>query len=190
MIGIGSLIGAGIGAVGNVISSIASRDATNKANRMLADELDYNKAWYNRHYNEDATQRADAQRVLNMAMERIKANNRAAAGTDAVMGSDTQSKVKEQSAQTVANIMADIAAKGADRKDQVDAQYEANRKSIKQQQIANKMQNAANIGAAGQGVAQAAIGAGQAYDEWKQQGEYNNEIMKLLMNNGKQNPIT
>jgi hypothetical protein len=166
-----------------------SKAASEWADRTLANELDYNKAWYNRHYNEDATQRADAQRVLNMAMERIKANNRAAAGTDAVMGSDTQSKVKEQSAQTVANIMADIAAKGADRKDQVDAQYEANRKSIKQQQIANKMQNAANIGAAGQGVAQAAIGAGQAYDEWKQQGEYN-EIMKLLMNNKNQNPIT
>lgn len=182
---IGTLIGAGIGAVGSAISAIASKNATERANNALLRELDYNKAWYDRRYNEDATAKADAQRAYNMVMERIKANNKAAMSTDATMGTDMKNRVREQSAQTVANLLADTAARGADDKERVDSQYERNRKAIVNQQMANTIQSAANIGAAGQGLAQAAVGAGQAYDAYKQQGEYN-KIMELLLGGKKE----
>jgi hypothetical protein len=182
---IGTLIGAGIGAVGSAISAIASKNAAARSNAALRREIDYNQAWYDRRYNEDATQRADAQRVLNMAMERIKADNKAAMGTDAVMGTNLQDRVKEQSARTIGNIMADTAAKGAADKAETERQYQANRRAFAGQQMANAQATAQAIGQAGQGVAQAAVGAGQAYDEMKQQGEYNNKLMELLINSGK-----
>ena len=72
---IGSLIGAGIGAAASIVGAIKAKKANELANRELVKELDYNRAWYDRRYNEDATQRADAQRILTEAMERIKRRN-------------------------------------------------------------------------------------------------------------------
>ena len=181
---IGSLIGAGLGAAASIIGGIKARRAAAKANRMLDQQQKDNQAWYDRKYNEDATQRADAQRMLTEAMERIKRSNRAAAGTAAVMGSTNEqvAAIKEASAKTVADIASQIAAAGAARKDQVDAQYEANRQAIRAQQIGVQNQQAQNIGQAAAGVGQAAIGAGMAYDQMKEQEKQNKLLEKLYGN--------
>jgi hypothetical protein len=181
---IGSLIGAGLGAAASIVGAIKAKKANDLANRELAKELDYNRAWYDRHYNEDATQRADAQRILTEAMERIKRSNRAAAGTAAVMGSTNEqvAAIKEASAKTVADIASQIAAAGAARKDQVDAQYEANRQAIRGQQIGGMQKVPAAIAQAAAGVGQAAIGAGMAYDQMKEQ-EKQNKLLENLYGN-------
>ena len=183
---IGSLIGAGIGAVGSVIGAIASKNATQEANRIAAQQRADNQAWYDRRYNEDATQRADAQRILTMTMDRIRQQNKNAAGTQAVMGGSEESvaAAKAAGANALADTASQIAASGAERKDAIENQYLTNKQALTAQQIANKQQQAANIGAAAQGVGQAAVGAGQAYDQYKQQGEYN-KLMEMLINNGK-----
>lgn len=179
---IGSLIGAGIGAVGSIIGSIKAKQASQQANRMLNQQRADNQAWYDRRYNEDATQRADAQRILQMTMDRIRQSNKNAAGTQAVMGGSEESVAASKVAgmNALADTASQIAASGAERKDQVENQYLTNKQNLTAQQIANKQQQAANIGTATQGVAQAAVGAGQAYDEYKQQGEYNKTLKKLF----------
>ena len=183
---IGSLIGAGLGAAASIVGAIKAKKANDLANQELVKELDYNRAWYDRHYNEDATQRADAQRILTEAMERIKRRNKAAAGTAAVMGSSPEAVAveKDANAQALADTASQIAAAGAARKDQIDAQYEANRQAIRGQQIGGMQKVPAAIGQAAAGVGQAAIGAGMAYDQMKEQEKQNKLLEKLYGNNG------
>lgn len=183
---IGSLIGAGIGAAASIIGGIKARRAAAKANRMLEQQQKDNQAWYDRKYNEDATQRADAQRMLTMTMDRMRRRNQAAAGTAAVMGSSPEAVAveKEANAQALADTASQIAAAGAARKDQIEAQYEANRQAIRGQQIGGMQKVPAAIGQAAAGVGQAAIGAGMAYDQMKEQEKQNKLLEKLYGNNG------
>lgn len=178
---IGTLIGAGIGAAASVIGGIKARRAAAEANRMLEQQKAENQAWYDRRYNEDATQRADAQRILQLTMDRIRKRNRAAAGTAAVMGSSTEAVAaeKEANAQALADTASQIAAAGAARKDAIENQYMANKQGLQQQQMGLQQQKAQNIGQAAAGVGQAAIGAGMAYDQMKEQ-EKQNELLEKL----------
>lgn len=178
---IGTLIGAGIGAAASVIGGIKARLAAAEANRMLEQQKAENQAWYDRRYNEDATQRADAQRILQLTMDRIRKRNRAAAGTAAVMGSSTEAVAaeKEANAQALADTASQIAAAGAARKDAIENQYMANKQGLQQQQMGLQQQKAQNIGQAAAGVGQAAIGAGMAYDQMKEQ-EKQNELLEKL----------
>lgn len=164
---IGSLIGAGLGAAASVIGGIKARQAAAKANRILEQQKADNQAWYDRRYNEDATQRADAQRMLTMTMDRMRRRNKAAAGTAAVMGSSPEAVAveKEANAQALADTASQIAAAGAARKDQVENQYLANKNALTQQQIGVQNQQAQNIAQATQGASQALMGAGAAVDE-------------------------
>jgi len=182
MFGLGSLIGAGIGAAANIYGSIKASKAAKKANNMLEQQKAENRNWYDQRYNEDATQRADAQRVLTMTMDRIRERNKAAAGTAAVMGGTTESVAAEKAAnaQAMADAASQIAAAGEARKDAIEQQYLAKDDALTQQQIANQMQKAANIGTAAQGVAQAAMGAGAAYDEGKQSDKYLDLLGKAI----------
>lgn len=178
---IGSLIGAGLGAAASVFGGIRARRAAAKANAMLQQEKADNQAWYDRRYNEDATQRADAQRMLTMAMERIKQRNRAAAGTAAVMGSGTEAVAAEKAANAgvLADTASQIAAAGAARKDQVEGQYLAQKNAINQQQIANQQQVAQNVATATQGAASALVNAGASIDALKD-AEKDRELLEKL----------
>jgi len=183
---IGSLIGAGIGAIGSIFGAARASREARKAQRMLDQQQRDNQAWYDRRYNEDATQRADAQRMLNLTMERMRQRNRAAVGTAAVMGSSTEAAAVEKAAnaQALADTASQIAAAGEARKDNIEAQYQQNKANLTQQQIAGKQQQAQNITNAAQGLAQAAAGAGAAYDASKAQEDYNKTLRDIF----KQNP--
>ena len=178
---IGSLIGAGLGAAASIFGGIRARRAAAKANAMLQQEKADNQAWYDRRYNEDATQRADAQRMLTMVMDRIKQRNRAAAGTAAVMGGSTEAVAAEKAANAgvLADTASQIAAAGAARKDQVESQYLAQKNAINQQQIANQQQVAQNVATATQGAASALANAGASIDALKD-AEKDRELYREL----------
>ena len=57
------LIGAGIGAAGAIFGGIKASQAMKQVGQTIDRQQRENQDWYNRRYNEDATQRADAQRV-------------------------------------------------------------------------------------------------------------------------------
>ena len=165
---IGGIIGAAAGAAGGILGGLAKNKALRKAKSNLAKELDYNQAWYDRHYNEDATQRADAQRVLNDAWERLKRTNRAAAGTAAVMGGTDESvaAVKEASARTAADISSQIAAAGAARKDSIENQYIDRKNELQGQinQLDAQKQSALDIAAGAIGGAANGFSKGLGWD--------------------------
>lgn len=126
-----------------------------------------NQAWYDRRYNEDATQRADAQRVLTQTAEAIKQRNRAAAGSAAVMGGTEESvaATKAANAQAMADAASRIAVAGEARKDNIEQQYQQRDQQL-QGQLNNMEVNRANaITQAAGGVASAAGSVGEAYDQ-------------------------
>lgn len=117
-----------------------------------------NQDWYDRRYNEDATQRADAQRILTMTEESIKRRNKAAAGTAAVMGGTDESVAAEKAAnaQTMADATSQIASNADARKDAIENQYMSRKADLNNQLNQVEQQKAKAISQAVQGMTGAA----------------------------------
>lgn len=119
----GAIAGAALGAAGSIAGGIASSRARKKAKQYLEQQKKKNDSWFDRRYNEDETQRADAQRLLTMTEEAIKNRNKASAGTQAVMGGTEESVAadKAANAKALSDVTAQIAANAASRKDSVES---------------------------------------------------------------------
>lgn len=154
---LGSAIGGALGVGGAIFGGISASKAMKKVKRNLQQQQRENQSWYDRRYNEDATQRADAQRILTMTNENIRQRNRAAAGTQAVMGGTEESVAAAKAAnnQALADATSQIAAAGERRKDAIEQQYLATKQNLNNQ--LNGMQQAKAAG-----VQQAALGMAQA----------------------------
>lgn len=116
-----------------------------------------NQNWYDRRYNEDATQRADAQRILTMTNENIRQRNQAAAGSQAVMGGTEESVAAAKAAnnQALADATSQIAVNGERRKDQIESQYLQTKADLNDKLREIEAGKAQAVSQAVQGVAQA-----------------------------------
>lgn len=125
-----------------------------------------NQNWYDRRYNEDATQRADAQRVLNETARRIRERNRAAQGAQAVAGGTEESvaATKAANAEAMAEAASRITAAGEARKDGIEQQYQQTRAGLEAQRNNLEAQRAAALTKAAQGAASAAATMGSGID--------------------------
>ena len=150
----GSLIGAGLQAVGSIFGGISASKAMKKVKKNLQQQKQANQDWYDRRYNEDATQRADAQRILTKTEESIRNRNRQAVGAQAVMGGTEESVAAAKAAnnQALADATSQIAVNAEARKDQIEQTY---------QQRDAQIDDA--ISSAVQGVAQAGAGIAGAF---------------------------
>lgn len=155
---IGSIIGAGIGAIGSIFGGIKASKAMKNVKKNINQQMADNENWYAEEYYSDATQRADAQRAIQMTMEEVRKRNQQARATQAVTGGTDASVAAEKAAnnQAVAETMASIAADAADRKDQIQQQYRATKSNLNGQLNQLEMGKAEAIGQAVQGVTGAA----------------------------------
>ena len=146
------LIGSAIGAAGSIFGGISASKAMKKMKRNVEAQRQKNQNWYDRRYNEDATQRADAQRILTQTEDSIKQRNRASAGSSAVMGGTDESvaAAKQANNQALADATSSIAANADARKDNIESTYMQNDNAFQEQ--LNQFQ---------QGKAQAITGAVQ-----------------------------
>ncbi|WP_290388197.1 hypothetical protein [uncultured Duncaniella sp.] len=162
---IGSLIGAGLSAVGSIFGGISASKAMKKVKNNLESQKRENQDWYDRRYNEDATQRADAQRILSKTEESIRNRNRQAAGSAAVMGGTEESVAAAKAANNaaLADATATIAANADARKDQIEAQYQQKKAQVDDALNNLEMNKAQAISSAVQGVAQAGAGIAGAF---------------------------
>lgn len=154
---LGSAIGGTLGIGGSIFGGISASKAMKKVKKNLEGQMKDNQNWYDRRYNEDATQRADAQRILTVTNENIKQRNQQAAGAQAVMGGTEESVAAAKAAnnQALADATSQIAVNGERRKDQIESQY-MHTKSELNDKLNNLEQAKANaISQAVQGVAQA-----------------------------------
>ena len=139
---IASLVSLGVGLAGNVIGRIGAARKARKAAQELARQRRKNQSIYDREQYADATQRADAQRLLTQTNEAIRKRNRAAEGTRAVMGGTEESvaRTKEANNNLYADTVSRINAQGETRKDTARRQYIANDNAFSNQQRAADMQ--------------------------------------------------
>lgn len=124
---VGSIIGAGIGALGSIFGGLSASSAMKQRRDGVLRLQQENKDWFDRRYNEDALQRADALALLERTKEAVRNRTQRAAGMQAVMGGTDESVAHEREAgnKAIADVTTNIAAEGARRKDQIEAQYRA-----------------------------------------------------------------
>ena len=162
---IGSIVGGGLSAAGAIFGGISASKAMKKAKRNVEAQRKKNQDWYDQRYNEDATQRADAQRILTQTDESIKQRNRAAAGSAAVMGGTDESVAAAKAAnnEALADATAQIAANADARKDSIEATYLQNDNTFVEQLNAIEQGKAQAISQAVQGVANAGASIAGAF---------------------------
>lgn len=162
---IGSLVGAGLSAVGSIFGGISASKAMKKVKKNLQAQQQANKDWYNRRYYEDATQRADAQRILTKTEESIRNRNRQAAGAQAVMGGTEESVAAAKMAnnEALADATSQIAVNAEAHKDQIEQTYQQRDAQINDALNNLEQQKAQAISSAVQGVTQAGAGIAGAF---------------------------
>ncbi len=162
---IGSAIGAAVGAAGSIFGGISASKAMNQMQKNVEAQRKSNQDWFDRRYNEDATQRADAQRILTLTEESIKNRNRQSAGAQAVMGGTDESVAASKAAnnQALAEAASQIAANSDARKDQIEQTYRAKDDEYANQLNQIQQGKAKAIADAVQGVAGAAKGAASLF---------------------------
>lgn len=154
---LGGAIGAGLGAFGSIFGGISASKAMKRYKKNLTEQQKKNQDWYDRRYNEDATQRADAQAILTRTEESIKNRNKQAAGTQAVMGGTEESVAAAKAAnnEALASTTTNIAVNAEARKDAIESQYLQTDANFQQQLNDLEMKKAGAISQAVQGVTQA-----------------------------------
>ena len=161
----GSIAGGALGAAGSIFGGISASKAMRRVKKNLQAQKEATQNWYDRRYNEDATQRADAQRILTQTEESIRNRNRQAAGVQAVMGGTDESTAaaKAANAQALADATSQIAAGAENRKDQIEQTYQQRDSQINEALNNLEINKAQAISQAVQGVAKAGAGIAGAF---------------------------
>ena len=165
---IGSIIGGGIGVIGSIAGAIGSARKMKQANAQLAQNKAKNQSWYDREYNMDYTQRADAQQILNKTREMADVNRRRARNMGVVAGATDEAVAMENEASNnmVSNTMGNINQSADAYKQSVQGQFRATQQQLDQQQYNNKISEAQNIANAASGVSKAGAGiVGSIFDK-------------------------
>ena len=122
---LGGIIGGAVGALGGIFGGSSKNKMLKRQMAMVNEMKKENQNWYHRRYNQDATQRADAQAILTQTADMIRRRNQQSAGAQAVMGGTEESTAaaKEANAKALSDATSQIAVAGAQRKDQIEGQY-------------------------------------------------------------------
>ena len=155
---VGNIAGTAINLAGNIIGGIENaktyKDVLGNLGRREQDATDL----YNRRYNEDATQRADAQRLITMTEDAIKNRNKQASGVAAVMGGSEESVAAAKAANNaaIADAVSQINAQEAARKDAIESDYLSRKDALEDSMNKMKLGKAESTAKAIAGVSDAA----------------------------------
>ena len=146
---------------------MAANEAEENAERMrrvFAKRKSDNENWYNKNYNEDPTQRADTQRILQITENNIRKRNKAAAGRAAIMGGNDEQAAREKEAnnQLYADAVGQIAAENERRKAAIEEQYRSRKDALEDAEMGVNADLSRQRQAAISGGIQGLIGAGSA----------------------------
>lgn len=160
---IGSAIQAGVGgvaALGSAIyGAITSSKANKEARKLIQQQRDDNKAWYNIKMAQDYTQRADVQAAIKKQREFLNEQYDRARRTNVVAGGTDEALALQQQAanNSLSQTMTDVAANAANYKDNVENQYRAQDATLNQQQVQTYQQQAAQASQAASQAVNAGI---------------------------------
>lgn len=161
---LGGIIGGAAGALGGIFGGISKNKMLKKQMAMIKEQKRENQDWYDRRYNEDATQRADAQAILTQTADMIRRRNQQSAGAQAVMGGTEESAAaaKEANAKALSDATSQIAVAGAQRKDQIEGQYRERQHELdeKLRELQGQKQSALDIASGAIGGAASGFASG------------------------------
>lgn len=151
------MIGTAISAAGSIAGGLKASEAMQDAQKGVEAQKQKNQNWYDRRYNEDATQRADAQAILTRTEENIRNRNRQAVGRAAVMGGTVESQQAGQAAnnRALSDATAAIAADAERRKDAIEDKYLQTDNLLQSELNDMERMRAAQIAEATKGVTEA-----------------------------------
>lgn len=151
---IGSIIGGALKVGGAIAGNIAAGKAMRKVRDNIASQRRENRDWFNRRYNEDATQMATAQRILTHTGNVLRERNRQAAGTAAVMGGSSEGVAAAKAAATdaLANATSQIAVSGDGRRDRLEGAYRSTDAALQDRLNDMEVQRGRGIGQAVQNI--------------------------------------
>ena len=147
-------IGAGLGIAGSLGSAIfggsKASKAARQANALIEQQQNDNQAWFDRRYNENYSDTAEARNLMNFARQEAEKQFNRAEASAAVTGGTEESvaRAKRDANEMLAQTASNIAAQGTARKDAIDQQYLNTKNSLTSQQVDNLQQKAQNITAA------------------------------------------
>ena len=152
------MIGLGMTAASSLYGGIKNAKAYKDVIGNIKQQQQDNQDWFDRRYNEDSTQRADAQALLTATEESIRNRNRQAAGAAAVMGGTDESVAAAKAAnnQALVDATSKIAAAADQRKDAIENQYMSTKSNLNSQINDMTLKKAQSTAAAVEKVADAA----------------------------------
>lgn len=172
---IASIVEGGVGITaalgGAIYGAVKSGKLNKQADAIWTRMKDENKRWYDVKMNADYTQRADVQAAIKKQRELLDEQYKRARATNAVMGGTDESLALQKQAanQALSQTTTDIAARGADYKDNVERQYRAQDYALNQQELQNKQQRAAAVAQAASQVVNAGLGmTGNSFQHFAQ----------------------
>ena len=154
----GSFIGGGLKVAGSIFGGIQAARAAAKQRKSAKQEMAANNNYLAKKYYEDATQRADAQAVINSMKESLASANRNQAGMNAVMGASNEvvAAQKQAASNAIADTMQSINAAAVQQKDNLESNVRAQNAALNEQirnsygqqaqAIQNMAQQVGNVG--------------------------------------------
>lgn len=161
---IGGIIGGVGAAAAGIIGGNATRKAAQRNERLLKEQEDRQKAWYDKQYNSNFLDRSDARAAINKTRELLSERYRSAEGAAAVAGATAESVAQQKAAanETLAEMTSNLAERADAYKEGVRANYEAQQDAMTQQKIGINNQRAQATAQAASGLASAAGSFGEA----------------------------
>lgn len=160
------LIGGIVGGLGSAVAGIVGGNATKKAaqrnEKLLKEMEESNRAWYDKEYNSNYLERADAQAAIRQTRELLKDRYKDAEGAAMVSGASEESLARQKAAnnEVVSDTLSNLAAQGEAYKEGVRANYESKQNAITQQKMDMNSQKAQATAQAASGLANAVSGLG------------------------------
>lgn len=151
---IGAIVGAAASLGSTIFGGISNARNARRQKRALEREQRENENWFNRRYYEDATQRADAKRLLTRTEDAIKRRNQEAEGVQSVIGGTEENvaAAREQNAKALSDATSSIAAQAEARKDSIEDAYRQQQHNITREQNQALAQKNVNTAAAVSGA--------------------------------------
>lgn len=138
-------IGAGLALGSAIYGGITSAEANNKARKLIQQQRDANKRWYDVVKSQDYTMRTDAQAAIKRLREMYEESQKQAMKRRVVSGATPESEAmwKEAVNKSISDSITGIAENASAHKDSAEAQYRAQDAALNQQQVQNHQQQAA-----------------------------------------------
>lgn len=152
-----ALLGLAAGVASSIFGMAKAAREARKQEKLLQEREKENQQWYDRRYNEDVTQRSDAQAYINRMRAAMAERSRATRGAQAVGGATDEAVAAQKAAEAYAmgNVIGRLAQQASARKDDIENAYLNRKDALKDARANISAQKAQNTIQAVGGLSQA-----------------------------------